>query len=343
MIRVESLCKEFRVYRHHRGGWGALRNLLTHDYRTVHAVDGVSFGVARGELIGYLGPNGAGKSTTIKMLTGILVATSGEVRVDGRVPWQERMEHARHIGVVFGQRTNLWWDLPVIESLDLLRHIYRVPADRYQRNLRLFEEMLEMGPFLYTPVRSLSLGQRMRSDLAAALLHDPPLLFLDEPTIGLDVVAKERIRQFIRSMNRERGTTVILTTHDLGDVEKLCERIIMIDHGHLVFDGALAALRDRFGGGRVLVVDFAEAPSEVNLPGVQLVRQEANRVWLHVERADGLSAGRRVAEIIPELFRRYRVHDLSVQEPEIEEVVRRIYEGNLLWGEGAADLPNGDS
>jgi ABC-2 type transport system ATP-binding protein len=305
-------------------------------------VDGVSFSVARGELIGYLGPNGAGKSTTIKMLTGILVPTSGKVTVDGRVPWKERMEHARHIGVVFGQRTNLWWDLPVIESLDLLRHIYRVPADRYQHNLRLFEEILEMGPFLYTPVRSLSLGQRMRSDLAAALLHDPPLLFLDEPTIGLDVVAKERIRQFIRSMNRERGTTVILTTHDLGDVEKLCERIIMIDHGHVVFDGALTALRERFGGGRVLVVDFAEAPGEVSLPGVRLVRQEANRVWLRVERAAGLSAGRRVAEIMPELFRRYRVHDLSVQEPEIEEVVRRIYEGNLLSGDTAVDLPAND-
>ncbi len=342
MIRVESLRKEFRVYRHHRGGWGALRNLLTREYRIVRAVDGVSFNIARGELIGYLGPNGAGKSTTIKMLTGILVPTSGEVMVDGRVPWKERTEHARRIGVVFGQRTNLWWDLPVIESLDLLRHIYRVPADRYQRNLRLFEEMLEMRPFLYTPVRSLSLGQRMRSDLAAALLHDPPLLFLDEPTIGLDVVAKERIRQFIRSMNRERGTTVILTTHDLGDVEKMCERIIMIDHGHVVFDGALAALRDRFGGGRVLVVDFAEAPGEVNLPGVQFVRQEANRVWLRVERAGGLSAGGRVAEIMPELFRRYRVNDLSVQEPEIEEVVRRIYEGNLLWGESAADRPAND-
>src|SRR5512136_236908 len=342
MIRVESLHKEFRVYRHHRGGWGALRNLLTRDYRIVHAVDGISFDIARGELIGYLGPNGAGKSTTIKMLTGILVPTSGEVTVDGRVPWKERTEHARHIGVVFGQRTNLWWDLPVIESLDLLRHIYRVPADRYQRNLRLFEEMLEMGPFLYTPVRSLSLGQRMRSDLAAALLHDPPLLFLDEPTIGLDVVAKERIRQFIRSMNRERGTTVILTTHDLGDVEKMCERIIMIDHGHVVFDGALAALRDRFGGGRVLVVDFAEAPGEVSLPGAELVRQEANRAWLRIDRSASMSAGGRVAEIMPELFRRYRVNDLSVQEPEIEEVVRRIYEGNLLWGERAADLSASD-
>jgi ABC-2 type transport system ATP-binding protein len=338
MIQVENLHKEFRVYRHHRGGLGALRNLLTRDYRTIRAVDGASFSVARGELIGYLGPNGAGKSTTIKMLTGILVPTAGDVVVDGRVPWAERVEHVRRIGVVFGQRTNLWWDLPVIESLDLLRHIYRVPADRYDQNLRLFEEMLELGPFLYTPVRSLSLGQRMRADLAAALLHDPPLLFLDEPTIGLDVVAKERIRQFIRSVNREQGTTVILTTHDLGDVEKLCERIIMIDHGHLVFDGALMALRERFDGGRILVVDFAETPGEVSLPGARLIRQQANRAWLRIDRGDTLTGtGGRMAELVLELFRRYRVHDLSVQETEIEEVVRRIYEGNLLWEKDALE------
>ena len=340
MIRVENLHKEFHVYRHYRGGLGALRNLLTREYRIVRAVDGVSFSIARGELIGYLGPNGAGKSTTIKMLTGILVPTAGEVVIDGRVPWVERVEHVRRIGVVFGQRTNLWWDLPVIESLDLLRHIYRVPADRYQQTLHIFEELLELGPFLDTPVRSLSLGQRMRADLAAALLHDPPLLFLDEPTIGLDVVAKERIRQFIRAVNREGGTTVILTTHDLGDVEKLCERIIMIDRGRVVFDGALAALRERFDGGRILVVDFAEAPGEVSLPGAQLIRQEANRAWLRIERGDTpTSTGGRIAELMPELFRRYRVHDLEVQQPEIEEVVRRIYEGNLLWGENIANLP----
>lgn len=328
MIRIEGLQKEFRVYRHHRGGLGALRNLVTREYRVVQAVNAVTFSVAAGELVGYLGPNGAGKSTTIKILTGILVPSGGTVLVNGLVPWLQRKEHVRHIGVVFGQRTSLWWDLPVIESLDLLRHIYRVPTDRYQQNLRTFDDLLELGPFLNTPVRSLSLGQRMRADLAAALIHEPDLLFLDEPTIGLDVVAKERIRQFIRTMNRQQGTTVILTTHDLGDVEKLCERVIMIDHGRLVFDGALAALRARFGGGRMLVVDFEAPPARIDLPGAQLVRQEANRAWLRVDRS-----GTRMADLMPVLFSDYRVQDVAIEELDIEEIVRQIYEGHLLQGE----------
>ncbi len=331
MIHVEKLVKEFRVFKHHRGTFGAIRNLVTRQSHIVHAVDGVSFDIAAGELVGYLGPNGAGKSTTLKILTGILVPTRGDARVDGRVPWLQRKEHVQQIGAVFGQRTGLWWDLPVIESFDLLRHIYRVPADRYRQNMRLFDEMLELGAFLDTPVRSLSLGQRMRADLAAALLHDPKLLFLDEPTIGLDVVAKERIRSFVRAINRERGATIILTTHDLGDVEKLCERVIMIDHGRLVFDGALEALRQRFGEGRVLVVDFETPPLQLALPGAQVLRQQANRVWLRVDaNSQGGSGAGGVASIVPSLFRDYRVLDLSVQEPEIEEVVRRIYEGHLL-------------
>jgi ABC-2 type transport system ATP-binding protein len=330
MIHIHDLHKDFRVYRHHRGGLGALRNLVTREFQVVRAVDGVSFDIARGELVGYLGPNGAGKSTTIKILTGILVPTGGEVRVGdgrGRVPWQQRREHVAHIGVVFGQRTSLWWDLPVVESFDLLRHIYRVPEDRFRHNMALFEELLELGPFLNTPVRGLSLGQRMRADLAAALLHEPPLLFLDEPTIGLDVVAKERIRQFIKAINRERGVTVILTTHDLGDVEKLCERVIMIDHGRLMFDGALAALRARFGRGRSLVVDFETMPDSISLPGATLIRTEGNRAWFRIAQANG-SPG--VAELMPVLFRDYRVRDVSLVEPEIEEVVREIYEGKLL-------------
>jgi ABC-2 type transport system ATP-binding protein len=325
MIQVDNLHKEFRVYRHHRGGLGALRNLVTREFRTVRAVDGISFHVGRGELVGYLGPNGAGKSTTIKILTGILVPTSGAAQVDGRTPWLQRKEHVAHIGAVFGQRTALWWDLPVVESFDLLRHIYRVPADRYAANMRQFDEILEIGALLDTPVRSLSLGQRMRVDLAAALLHDPPLLFLDEPTIGLDVVAKEHIRQFIKTVNRDRGVTVILTTHDLGDVEKLCDRVIIIDGGRLVFDGALADLRARVGGERVLVVDFEVAPAAIHLPGARLIRQEANRAWLRVE---GASGG--MGELMAALFRDYRVRDLSVEEPEIEEVVRQVYEGRLL-------------
>jgi ABC-2 type transport system ATP-binding protein len=330
MIHIHDLHKDFRVYRHHRGGLGALRNLVTREFQVVRAVDGVSFDIARGELVGYLGPNGAGKSTTIKILTGILVPTGGEVRVDDRVPWQQRREHVAHIGVVFGQRTSLWWDLPVVESFDLLRHIYRVSEDRFRHNMALFEELLELGPFLNTPVRGLSLGQRMRADLAAALLHDPPLLFLDEPTIGLDVVAKERIRQFIKAINRERGVTVILTTHDLGDVEKLCERVIMIDHGRLMFDGALAALRARFGRGRILVVDFETAPDAINLPGATLMRTEGNRAWFRISQANGAPG---VADLMPVLFRDYRVRDVSLVEPEIEEVVREIYEGKLLSGE----------
>lgn len=324
MIHVRDLRKEFRVYRHHRGALGAVRNLVTREHQITRAVDGVSFDIAAGELVGYLGPNGAGKSTTLKILTGILTPTGGVARVDGRVPWEQRKEHVRRIGAIFGQRTGLWWDLPVVESLDLLRHIYRVPDDRYRSNRRLFDELLDLGPFLDTPVRNLSLGQRMRADLAAALLHDPPLLFLDEPTIGLDVVAKERIRGFIRAINRERGVTVILTTHDLGDVEKLCERVIMIDHGRLMFDGPLGTLRQRFGEGRVLVVDFETPPSELALPDAQVIRREANRVWLRVAANGG------VANIVPRLFRDHRVLDLSVQEPEIEEIVRRIYEGHLL-------------
>lgn len=325
LIQVTDLYKEFRIYRHYRGTLGALRNLFTREYQVVRAVDGVCFTIERGELIGYLGPNGAGKSTTIKMLTGILVPTRGEVRVDGRVPWKQRIDHARHIGVVFGQRTNLWWDLPVIESYDLLRHVYRVPTTRYEENLDRFRELLDLDPFINAPVRSLSLGQRMRADLAGALLHDPDILFLDEPTIGLDVVAKERIRSFIKSINRHRGVTVILTTHDLGDVQKLCERVLMIDRGRLLFDGSPRALMDRFGGERELVVDYAEDYSEVDVREARVTQREGRRVTYRFARGE-ISA----SELIQRLSAKYRIEDLSVQEPQIEDTVRRIYEQGLL-------------
>ncbi len=325
IIEVEDLHKHFKVHKHHRGTLGAVHNLLSREFTTVRAVDGVSFQIAEGELIGYLGPNGAGKSTTIKMLTGILVPTSGRLVVDERVPWRQRAEHVLHIGVVFGQRTSLWWDLPVIESFDLLRHIYRIPPDRYRQNLSAFDDLLELGPFLNTPVRSLSLGQRMRADLAAAFLHDPKLVFLDEPTIGLDVVAKERIRSFIRGVNRERGTTVILTTHDLGDVEKLCQRVLMIDRGHIIFNGVLGELRERFGGQRVLVVDFAEDYADVRVGTADLIGRQNNRAFYRFDRSK-ISA----SELIGHIAARYRVRDLGIQEQEIEEIVRKVYEGDLL-------------
>jgi ABC-2 type transport system ATP-binding protein len=325
IITVADLRKEFKVFRHHRGLTGAIRNLLTREHRLVKAVDGVTFAIEPGEVIGYLGPNGAGKSTTLKILTGILVPTSGEARVNGRVPWRERKTHVARIGAVFGQRNTLWWDLPVIESLELLRHIYRVPADRYHQNVEAFCELLGLDEFLNIPVRSLSLGQVMRANLAAALLHDPDILFLDEPTIGLDVVAKERIRQFIQQTNRQRGTTVILTTHDLSDIEKLCERVMIIDHGRLLFDGQLEELRQRFGGERELVVDFAEAYDDVSVEGAEVMAREGNRVTYRFGRGAVTAS-----TLIGRLSARYRILDLSVREPEIEATVRRIYEERLL-------------
>ncbi|MBI3962353.1 MAG: ABC transporter ATP-binding protein [Deinococcus sp.] len=324
-ILVNQLHKEFRVFRHYRGTLGAVRNLFSRDYRLVKAVDGVSFKIQPGELVGYLGPNGAGKSTTIKILTGILVPTSGQVQVNGWVPWRQRRVYVARIGAVFGQRNTLWWDLPVIESFDLLRHIYRIKLDRYRRNLEHFRQMLALDDFLNTPVRSLSLGQLMRANLAAAQLHDPEVLFLDEPTIGLDVVAKERIRQFIKHLNQQRGTTVILTTHDLSDVEKLCQRVMMIDHGRLLFDGQLEELRRRFGGERELVVDLAEDYTDVSVPGAQVVEREGLRVRYRFAR-EAITA----SELISRLSARYRLVDLSVKEPEIEATVRRIYEERLL-------------
>jgi ABC-2 type transport system ATP-binding protein len=273
----------------------------------------------------YLGPNGAGKSTTIKMLTGLLVPSGGELWVNGHIPWRERQIYVARSGAVFGQRTTLWWDLPVIESLDLLQHIYKIPSDHFRQNLAEFRELLDLDPFLHTPVRSLSLGQRMRADICAALLHDPLLLFWDEPTIGLDVVAKERIRQFIQHINRQRKTTIILTTHDLSDVEKLCERVMIIDRGRLLFDGQLATLQDRFGGKRELVVDFAENYPEAEIACAQIVERNGLRVTYQFERGTVTAS-----ELIGRLSAKYCIRDLAVREPDIEATVRRIYEERLL-------------
>ena len=243
IIRVQDLVKEFRRTKRQSGKFGALRTLVTRQTEVTRAVDGISFSIDEGELLGYIGANGAGKSTTIKILTGILVPSSGEVDVAGLVPWKSRERNALNMGVVFGQRSQLWWDLPLIESFKLVSRMYRVPETVYRRNLDLFTAMLAMGDFLQTPVRQLSLGQRMRGDLTAALLYEPPIIYLDEPTVGLDVLAKQRIRDFIARINRERATTVILTTHDLSDVERLCRRILLIDHGRVVYDGSVEQLK----------------------------------------------------------------------------------------------------
>jgi ABC-2 type transport system ATP-binding protein len=259
------------------------------------------------------------------MLTGLLVPTTGEININGYVPWRDRQNYVSEIGAVFGQRTTLWWDLPLIESLDLLQHIYQIPPQRFKQNLKEFRKILELDTFLNTPVRALSLGQRMRADLCAALLHNPKLLFLDEPTIGLDVVVKERIRQFIRYINHQHGTTILLTTHDLSDVEKLCERVMIIDHGKLLYDGNLDRLRQQFGGMRKLVVDFAENYSDFEVSGAQIVEQEENRVTYQFDRRSITASA-----LINQLSSQYRIRDLAVREPDIESTIRRIYEERLL-------------
>ncbi len=328
LIEVENLHKTFQIAVRRQGRFGAFKTLLAREYRAVHAVDGVSFAVQRGEMVGYLGPNGAGKSTTLKMLTGILVPTSGRISVDGRDPHSQRVAHVRNIGVVFGQRTQLWWDLPTIESFELLRHIYHIPLAHWRENLATFSELLEMQPFLETPVRQLSLGQRMRADLAAALLHDPAILFLDEPTIGLDVVARERIRQFLTEINRDRAITIILTTHDLGDIERLCQRVVLIDHGHVIYDGALAELRTRFGLWRTLVVDLASGEElAVQVANAEVIRREGPRIWLRFDRTVTTAAA-----LIAEVAARYPIRDLTVEEPEIETIVRDIYQHGTVAG-----------
>ena len=244
-IRAWALRKTFRVTRRRPGVLGGLRSIVNPVVREVIAVDGISLDIQRGEMVACLGPNGAGKSTTIKMLTGILVPSSGKAEVLGMEPHRRRRTVAQRIGVVFGQRTQLWWDLPLRDSFDLLRHIYRIPRKRFAHNLQEFTDLLQLEEFIDTPVRQLSLGQRMRGDLAAALLHDPEVLYLDEPTIGLDVVAKHRVRSFVRELNQQRGVTVLLTTHDMADVERLCSRLLIIDHGRLLYDGSVERMRQR--------------------------------------------------------------------------------------------------
>ena len=341
MIEAEHLSKIFRVARRRPGLLGGLRSVIDPEVREVEAVKDLALRVERGEMISLVGPNGAGKSTVIKMLTGILVPTSGVIHVAGLVPMQQRRELAGRIGVVFGQRTQLWWDLPLIDSLRLLRHLYRVPEARHSANLARLRSMLELDEFIETPVRQLSLGQRMRGDLAAALLHDPELLYLDEPTIGLDVVAKARIRDFLLSINADKGVTVLLTTHDMDDVEMLCPRMVIIDHGRKLYDGTVSSIRERFGGERTLiaVLDAAElaglphdAQGQLLLedlpPAVRLTRSEEPRIWLSFSR-DALPAH----ELVAWLGARYRLRDVTFQEPEIEDVIRRIYEEDLLGRE----------
>ncbi|MGA7569762.1 MAG: ATP-binding cassette domain-containing protein [Candidatus Aquilonibacter sp.] len=320
IIETRDLRKVFRSVKRIPGPLGAVRTLFSRSYEDRVAVGGVTMALEPGELVGYIGPNGAGKSTTIKMLTGILVPTSGEVRVAGVVPYESRRANARNIGVVFGQRSQLYWDLPLVESFELLRAIYGIPQATYRRNLDEFIALLQMDEFLRTPVRQLSLGQRMRGDFAAAMLHDPRIVYLDEPTIGLDVVAKEAIRGFIARINSERGTTIILTTHDLADVERLCRRIVLIDRGLIIYDGDIERIKGEYGRYRTLVVRFDHHTPSPHLDGAELESSDGLcarfRFDRNLERADLL---------IRQASERYNLEDVTLEEPDLESIIRRIY------------------
>ncbi|MER7900243.1 ATP-binding cassette domain-containing protein [Streptomyces sp. NPDC096046] len=293
---------------------------MKRERRRVRAVDSISFRVARGEMVGYIGPNGAGKSTTIKMLTGILTPSAGRLRVAGINPSEERTRLAHRIGVVFGQRTTLWWDLPLIDSYRLMHRMYRIPDARYRENLGRLVELLDLGDLLDVPVRQLSLGQRMRGDVVAALLHDPEVLYLDEPTIGLDVVSKSKVREFLRELNAERGTTVLLTTHDLQDIEQLCKRVMVIDHGRLMYDGPLAGLHEAGESERILVVDLERELPPIEAPApARVVRVDGPRQWL------AFPAGQSAAPLVARIAADHPLVDLSVREPDIEAVIAKMY------------------
>ncbi|RKN34335.1 ATP-binding cassette domain-containing protein [Streptomyces hoynatensis] len=310
-IVLEDVSKVFRVRRRA----GRFRRVS----EQVRAVDGISFRVARGEVVGYIGPNGAGKSTTIKMLTGILTPSAGRLRVAGIDPARDRTRLARRIGVVFGQRTTLWWDLPLRDSYGLVRRLYRVERRRFEENLERCVELLDLGALLEVPVRQLSLGQRMRGDIAAALLHDPEVLYLDEPTIGLDVISKSKVRTFLRDLNVERGTTVLLTTHDLTDIEQLCSRVMVIDQGRLMYDGAPAELREVGESERTLVVDLAAEAPPIEVEGARTVRVEGPRQWL------AFPASASAAPLVARIAAAHPLVDLSLREPDIEQVIARMY------------------
>lgn len=319
-IEVKNVCKTFRVSRRRAGAFGALANLISPKFEKKEAVRNISFDINKGEAVGFIGPNGAGKSTTVKMLSGILHPDSGEISVDGFVPYKQRKRYVGKIGVVFGQKSQLQWDLPVIDSFDLLKAIYNVPDGLYKKNLDRFTEMLDMGGFINQPVRQLSLGQRMRADIVAALIHSPEIVFFDEPTIGIDVVGKETIRTFIRRLNEQDNVTMIFTTHDMRDIEKTCRRLIIINEGSKIYDGSLSEIRSRFVTQRRLDVTFAENMNIAPIENVTVNDLENNKKRFVFE-----TGSVQVNDLMNRLLSEYNVRDINISEPDIESIIRNIY------------------
>jgi len=324
VIEVEDLRKTYRVRLQRSGIIGSLFDLVNPSYKEKEAVHGITFSVEQGETIGYLGPNGSGKSTTIKMLTGILVPTGGKVTVNGVEPSRQRRKNAAQIGAVFGQRSQLWWELSVRESFEMFRYIYSIPPHTFHRNLERMTELLALHDFLTIPVRQLSLGQRMRAEIACAFFHEPAIVYLDEPTIGLDVVAKKRIREFLHDINSERKTTIILTTHDIDDIEEVCRRLILLDAGQIIYDGELPEFVHRFGGERLLTVHFAEDVTRLSIRGGEVVAQEPRQARILFRNAETTAT-----DLIRQLLDTYPVVDCQLQEPKVEEIIRTLYESGM--------------
>lgn len=323
-IQVENVSKEFKIYQREKGFINSLKSIINPQYSIKTAVDNISFSIEKGDLVGYIGPNGAGKSTTIKMLSGILYPTKGEILINGKIPHVNRKENAMNIGVVFGQRSQLFWDLPVESTFELYKKMYNVEDDKFKRNIEFYTELLEMKEFLKTPVRQLSLGQKMRANIAVALLHDPDIVYLDEPTIGLDVVAKSKIRKFIKELNKEKNITLILTTHDMDDIEEICNKIIMIDNGSILYDGSLEKFKEEYSKGYTLIVDLYDDKIQIDNNYLTIFKNEENRVWISFKKEE-IS----ISEAITAITQNNRIKDLNIREPKIEDIVKNIY-GSMI-------------
>ena len=327
MIKVENITKEFKSNKKYPGFRGAIKSFFSTEYIIKKAVDDISFSIEDGEIVGYIGANGAGKSTTIKMMTGILTPTSGKITVDGLVPYEKRKENAKRIGVVFGQKTQLWWDLPLSETFTLLKEIYEVSDKDFNERMAFLNSTLSLEDFMLTPVRSLSLGQRMRADIAAALIHNPKVVYLDEPTIGLDVMVKEKVRNAIREINKKYGTTIILTTHDLNDIEELCSRIIIIDNGKKIYDGSLEEIKSRYGARTSIElqvkkkIDLSSLSFKENLEEDDLNIKEENNKIIATFNKNKISS----SEIMSEILTKVEVIDFKVIETSIEDIIKKIY------------------
>lgn len=329
IIEVQDICKTFKIHKRGTGFKGALGNIFHPQYEYKKAVDDVSFTIKEGEMVGFIGPNGAGKSTTVKMLSGILYPDSGSVRVAGYIPHKQRKDYVANIGVVFGQKSQIEWNLPPIDSYELLRHIYKIPPKQYKENLERFVELLDMSSFLYQPVRQLSLGQRMRADIAASLLHSPKIVFFDEPTIGIDVVGKDKIRKFIKTLNRTDNITMIFTTHDMQDIEQTCERLIIIDDGKKLYDGSLEGVKKNYVSSRMIEAEFETLPPAITIPKVTVADADNNAMKKILSFDTGEVS---VNTVMSELMSRYDIKDIAIREPEIDAIIRDIYEGNIVIG-----------